>query len=179
MNESGHAPALLTVLITGLVLWRMYSRMRRSLGRQQLTPTRPRVLVVLYPLIAALLAWGARTQPLALAALAGGLAAGAGLGLYGLKVTRFEATPEGLHYTPSSPIGVGLLLLLVGRFIYRLAVAPSYGAPGGVAGPPALTPLTMLAIAPVLGYYATYYIGLLRWRTQVLESRSALAQPPL
>ena len=181
MNAPGHAPALVTVLIAGLFLWRMYSRMRRTFGRQQLTTTRPRVLVVLYPVIGALLAFMARTQPLGLAALVGGCAVGVGLGIYGLKVTRFEAAPDGLlYYTPNAQIGVALSVLLIGRILYRFAVAP-YGAPDSAAatGIPALPPLTLLAFGPLLGYYTTYFIGLLRWRTNVLESKSALTQPPV
>lgn len=186
MNEPGHAPALITVLVAGLVMWRMYRRIRRTVGRQQLTPTRPRVLVVLYPLIAALLAFAAGLQPLALWSLLGGLAAGAALGVYGLKLTRYEVAPDGqLYYTPNTHIGLGLTALLVGRIVYRLAYAPDFVAPSGAldgtgAPPmPALPPLTLLFFGPLLGYYTTYFIGLLRWRTQVLESKTALSQPPL
>jgi hypothetical protein len=182
MNEPGHTPALLIVVIAGLVLWRLYSRVRRTVGRQQLTPTRPRVVVVLYPLIGALLVFAAGMQPLALGALLGGVAVGVGLGVYGLRLTRYEVAPDGqLYYTPNVHIGIGLTALLVGRILYRLAFAPGFGVPDstGAAPMPAVPPLTLLFFGPLLGYYTTYFIGLLRWRTSVLESRTALSQPPL
>ena len=47
--------------------------------------------------------------------LAGGLALGVPLGLYGLHLTRFETTPEGRFYTPNPYMGVGLSMLLAGR----------------------------------------------------------------
>lgn len=181
MNEPGHAPALLTVLIAGLVLWRMYSRIRRTIGRQQLTVNRPRVIVVLYPLIGVMLAFAAHRQPLAMAALLGGAAVGVGLGIYGLKVTRYEVAPDGqLYYIPNVQIGIALSVLLIGRILYRFAVAP-YGAPdsAGATGMPDFPPLTLLAFGPLLGYYTTYFIGLLRWRNNVLESKGALTQPPV
>ena len=180
MNEPGHVPALFTVLILALFLWRVYSRLRRSVGRQQLSPTRARVLAVLYPVITALLALAVSSQPLALAALLGGAAVGVGLGLYGLKLTRFEVAQDGLYYTPSAHIGVALSLLFVGRIAYRLIVAApdmAAGAPHD-GGLPPLQPLTMLVIGPLAGYYTTYFMGLLRWRARVLEEKTALTQPP-
>lgn len=182
MNETGHAPALFTVLLLGLILWRMYSRMRRSIGRQLLTPVRPRVVVILYPLIVALLGLVASSQPLALAALLGGMAAGAGLGLVALKLTRFEVAQDGLYYTPSAHIGVALTLLFVARVVYRMIVAVN--APGMAAGAEGpgiapLPPLTMLVIGPLAGYYTSYFMGLLRWRARVLEQKAALTQPPI
>lgn len=179
MNGSGHAPALITVLVAGLVLWRMYRRIQRNVGRQPFRPGRAWFLVILYPVLAALLAFAVRSQPLALAALLGALAAGAALSIYALKLTRYEVTPEGLYYTPNSHIGIALSLLLAARVVYRFASGSAMGAPGGDPAQSALTPLTLLSIGPFLGYYAGYFIGLLRWRTSVLESKSALTQPPL
>lgn len=43
----------------------------------------------------------------------------AALGVYGLRLTRFERTPTGLFYTPNAHLGIALSLLLVLRLGYR------------------------------------------------------------
>jgi hypothetical protein len=163
--QHSHAPqALVTIAILALIAWRLYYRIRRTIGRQRLSPARPWVTVVLFPLVVVLLAWASRTQPLAGAALAGGVALGIGLGLIGLRLTRFERTAEGLYYTPSAHLGIALSALLVCRIAWRFMVN---GLPAAGAGPPppaaALGPLTLLLVGTLAGYYVTYAVGLLRW----------------
>jgi len=82
----------ISLAIVALVVWRVYQRIRRLVGRQRLHPRRPWFTVVLFPLLFALLAFGALAVPggtLALGALAGGAVAGVGLGVVGLRLTRF------------------------------------------------------------------------------------------
>src|SRR6476659_4943869 len=112
-------PATITLLIAvPLILWRVYSRIRRMVGRQKLSKVRPWITVVIFPLIIAMLALATLTHPERLAWLAAGLAGGAMLGVYGLRKTRFEATPQGFFYTPNAHLGIALSLLLVGRIAY-------------------------------------------------------------
>ena len=150
-----------------LLLWRTYSRIRRMVGRQRLSKVRPWITVVVFPLILALLVTASIAKPTSLLALAGGAAVGLGLGIYGLRVTRFENTPQGMFYTPSAHVGIALSLLFVGRILYRL-VTTTYGSAGGPpAGPQmayATTPFTLLIFGTLAGYYVTYAVGLLRWR---------------
>jgi len=47
--------------------------------------------------------------------LVAGAGFGAALGLYGLRLTKFEQTAQGLFYTPSAHLGIALSLLFVGR----------------------------------------------------------------
>jgi hypothetical protein len=163
---------ILTILLLALILWRVYMRMRRTLGRQHLTKVRPWIIVILYPVLTALILSSAARQPQALAALAVGLAVGVGLGIYGFRLTRFEVTPEGLYYTPSAHIGIALSLLLVGRVAYRMIQVGATGLGGGPGGVPTLNPLTLLAVGPLFGYYTTYSIGLLRWRASVTGAKA-------
>ena len=154
---------LVTVAIFALIAWRMYSRIRRLIGRQHLSLKRVWLRIVLLPIVIALFAFSASTRPEALGYLACGVAAGVGLGVLGLRLTKYELTAEGLYYTPSAHLGVALSTLLVARLAYRFAV---YGLPGGGAAPAhggSLTPLTMLLIGTLVGYYWTYAVGLLRW----------------
>jgi cytochrome b561 len=160
---------LITVVLVGaLVAWRLYARIRRMVGRQRLTTVRPWITVVVFPLIAVLLLATRFAHPLIGAALVGGAAAGVGLGLIGTRLTKFEATPAGLFYTPNAHLGIALSLLFILRLAYRFIMPQMTGQP---FDPQSMrmgaSPLTMGLFGMLAGYYVTYAIGLLRWRAQV------------
>jgi hypothetical protein len=157
--------ALLTIALIALIAWRMKSRMRRIIGRQRLSRVRPWVTVVIFPLVIAMLSYAALQQQHLGIYLAAGIVVGIGLGVLGLRLTRFEVTPQGLFYTPSAHLGVALSALLVARIAYRFAVGGLAGPGAGSAAPPGagLTPLTLLLIGTLAGYYTSYAIGLIRW----------------
>jgi hypothetical protein len=142
------------------------------IGRQRLSPLRPWLTVTLCPLLVVLLLLGSManpaTGPLVAAGLAAGVAAGVALGLYGTRLTRFEATPAGLFYTPNAHLGIALSLLLVLRIGYRIL---TIYLSGQALDAPSLqmhaSPLTLAIFGTLAGYYVTYAIGLLRWRRGV------------
>jgi len=163
---------LVTLGVVALIAWRMHARVRRLIGRQKLPPVRPWVTVILFPVLVALLALGARTSLHLSAALAGGVIAGVTLGVIGLHMTRFEVGSDGLYYTPSAHIGIALSTLVVARVVWRFLFTGMGAAGAGFGGgsampaqPPhtTLTPLTLLLIGTLAGYYFTYAVGLLRW----------------
>ena len=159
-----HPPLLLSLGIGALVCWRLYARVRRMVGRQKLSSGRAWATTVFFPLLVLLLALGALTHPLALAALAAGLALGAGLGAYGLRVTTFETTPQGRFYTPNAHLGIALSLLFIGRVVFRLVQLywlMDAADPSGADF--ARSPLTLAIFGTLAGYYVAYAIGLIRW----------------
>jgi hypothetical protein len=160
-----HTPfSLVTVAILSLIGWRVYARVRRNIGRQHFVPARSWASVTLFALIIVTLAFGLRLQPpIAGMSLAGGLALGVGLGLVGLRLTRFEATTEGLYYVPSALLGIALSTLVVARLVYRVLTSGFPGNDPGTAPATHLTPLTLLLIGTLAGYYLTYAAGVLRW----------------
>jgi hypothetical protein len=175
MQPTGQHPSLLVSLLIGaFVVWRIYSRIRRMVVRQQLSKVRPWITVCAFPVLLALLAASAITQPLSLAALLGGAAVGVGLGIYGLRLTRFEKTPEGLYYTPSAHLGIALSVLLIGRLGYRAMQMYSFTDAGYTPPAPpaglASSPVTLLIFGALAGYYVSYAVGLLRWRRSVVNS---------
>lgn len=111
--------------------------------------------------------------PGALSHAAGGLAAGAALGILGLWLTRWEPSPGDLHYTPSRPLVLAIMLLVFGRLVYGLwrgwrswqagldgeSWLVGAGVPGSIA-----------AGAIVLGYYLVYWYGVRR-RYRVTSQR--------
>lgn len=149
------------ILFGGLILWSIYRRVKRNIGRQKLRPRRHIVSLVILSAVSVLLMTSALhlQLPKLLLGIAGGLVAGALLGLIGLRLTQFETTDEGHFYTPDTRIGVALSLLFVGRMLYRMWVVRNVTqAPGS---PPAFqSPLTYFIFGLIAGYYIVYYIGL-------------------
>jgi hypothetical protein len=92
-----------------------------------------------------------------------GFGAGCALGFLGLAVTRWESTPQTLHYTPNAMLVLLVTLLVTARIVYGFwrswhawnAGLGSFGAAFGIAQ-------SMAAGAVVLGYYLTYWMGVRR-----------------
>lgn len=148
------------ILFGGLMLWGIYRRIRRSIGKQKLRPRRYIFSLVIFGLVGFLIVTAAlHAQNLNLLfGFGSGILLGAMLGFFGLRLTRFETTDEGHFYTPNTYIGGALSLLLVGRLIYNFwrngGLSPS------LAHPPSQSPLTYFIIGLTFGYYIVYYIGL-------------------
>jgi len=188
-------PQLITpLLIAALVIWGLYRRMRRAIGRQSVREGQMLFRIVVFLLIGALVAFSTLRNLNALGALAAGLAAGAALSVVGLRHTQFEVTPQGRFYTPHTYIGLIVSALFIGRVLYRFVAmgyfghgtAPSYagypgyaGFPGspGAAGSPNFaamyqrSPLTLAIFGVLVAYYVIYCLGVL------LKTRSLAAQP--
>ena len=103
--------------------------------------------------------------PNALLYSAAGLLGGGLLGLFGLRVTRWEPTAGALHYTPNRPLVLLITVAVTARIIYgfwRAWQAWENAASGGawLANSGAAGSLAMGAV--VLGYYFTYWIGVAR-----------------
>ncbi len=150
------------------IVWRLYSRIRRLIGRQQSRPWRHWAAAIFFPLITVLLGLGAFLRgPLALVGLAGGLAVGVGLAIYGLRLTAFERTEAGYFYTPNAHIGIALTVLLVGRLGYRFYQMATLTGTDAAAATQNFgsSPATLIIFGMLAGYYTSYAIGLLRWRS--------------
>jgi hypothetical protein len=111
--------------------------------------------------------------PNAFVAALAGLGAGCLLGLVGLGLTRWEATPRTLHYTPNRWLVLAITLLVSARVLYgcwrawtmmRAGVDTSFVAAFGVPG-------SLGAGATVIGYYLAYSLGL-RWRIRKWQGRA-------
>jgi hypothetical protein len=151
-------PAVFTLFIA----WRVYSRVRRNIGRQRLQPTRLKVSVGIFSVVTLLFAVAGLTHPLVLAALAGGLAVSVPVAHYGLKLTKFEDTPEGKFYTPNTALGVGISMLFLGRIVYRVFMATNQADLSVPASPAMMqSPLTFFLFGLSAGYFIAYQSGVL------------------
>lgn len=178
MHPQGNPSMLVTVLIVALVAWRLYARSRRLIGRQPLSKWRPWVTVTLFPLFFVILAVLSRHQPPALWALGGGAIAGIGLGLLGLKLTKFESTPAGAWYTPSAHLGIALTSVFVLRIGYRFLQASQSANIGAPPASYSSSPLTLLIFGALALYYVTYAVGLIRWSQRITSSTSPTQPAP-
>lgn len=154
---------LLTVAIGVFIGWRVYSRARRMVGRQELSRVRPWITVMAFSILALLLLLNSLTQLGNALALITGMVVGTALGLLGLRLTTFENTSVGHFYTPNAHLGIALSLLMLGRvgyrFVQQYSMAGSLGASHFVT-----SPVTLFIFGTLAGYYVSYAIGLLRWR---------------
>lgn len=167
------SPSAITLLVlVPLLAWRVYARVRRMVGRQRLSRVRPWITLAIFPALILLLCYTGYPQLERLWWLAGGLGAGALLGVFGLRRTKFEPTPQGLYYTPNAHLGIALSLLFVARIVYRLVEVYAL-QPSVPDGPDDFvrSPLTLSVFGLLAGYYIAYAIGLARWRFAVLRRK--------
>jgi hypothetical protein len=95
----------------------------------------------------------------------GGLAAGVLLGVLGLVLTRWEITPLRIHFTPPAALVLLVTLVVAARIAYAVWRAWHAWAAGfdhtsvivadGIRG-------SLAAAGIVLGYYVTFWMGVLR-----------------
>jgi hypothetical protein len=152
---------VMSILVGGLIAWRLYRRVRRNIGRQKLRPRRAVTSLVILAIFSALIVGVSFHNPKLLLGFGGGLLPGALLGWVGLRLTRFETTGEGHFYTPSAHIGVALSLLFIGRLAYRFMELRPFSNPSPQPHAIAQSPLTLLILGLLAGYYMVYYAGLL------------------
>ena len=155
-----------------LIAWRLYSRVRRMIGRQRSKAWRHWFAAIFFPLILALITPAAAARPGSLAIFAAAAVVGVGLAIWGLKLTRFEKTAEGIFYTPNAHIGIALSSLLVARVLYRMYEVMTMPAmPRGGAGMQdfARSPLTLVVLGMLASYYAAYAIGMLFHRHRLRQ----------
>lgn len=165
-------PAHLTnyLVVLPILVWIVWRRVSRTFGQQQVRRGRMIFRVVLFAFIGCMLALTGLHDMALAEGLFGGVLIGGVVGLLGLHLTRFEIDPEkGDCYVPNPWIGGALTLLLLGRLAWRLMVLmPLLRHSPAVAGADAMqsgnynySPLTMLVIGLLVGYYIVYFSGLL------------------
>lgn len=166
---------IVPAIVVPLVVWRVYVRVRRNIGRQPLQPKRLKVRIAIFSVVLGVVALGSVLVPPSLLGLAAGVAASALLAWAGVRLTRFERTGDGDFYTPNTIIGVLLSLLLVGRLVYRFIVFRDALTAGQGPTPPVGSPLTLAILGLTFGYYVAYYLGVLS-RAKSLAVKSEVSR---
>ena len=172
---------LIVLPLLAFIVWR---RVSRTFGAQRIRRKRMIARIVIFAIIGGVLALSG-FHHLALAeGLFAGVLVGGAIGLVGLQRTRFEVDPvKGDCYVPNPWIGALLTVLLLGRLAWRLMVVwpqlqhaqvAAHGAgmqmqPMGYAS----SPLTMLMIGLLVGYYILYYSGVLVHHRRFVQAHAA------
>lgn len=157
---------LVVIALTPLILIQRY---RVGRARRMARPWMATLNVVLMAFSAiCLLAGAALTAvwvPNAFTGAAAGLALGAGLGLAGLVLTRWEPTAATLHYTPNRWLVLIVTFVVSARVLYGLWRSWTV-AQSGVSGTPIVMafgiPESLAAGGTVIGYYFAYWLGVRR-----------------
>ena len=105
---------------------------------------------------------------------AAGVAAGSLLGVVGLVVTKWEATPHSLHYTPNRWLVLFITIIVSARLLYgfyRSWVMTQAGFDGAAVVTAFGIPQSLAAGGAVIGYYLAYGAGL-RWRIRKWQRRA-------
>ena len=175
MSQTANPQSLIIMLVViPLIVWRVYARVKRNVGRQKSVAWRHWTTTVVFPLLLILLGVGAFADASAAAGLVAGVVVGVGLATVGLRLTVFENTDDGLFYTPNAHIGIALSLLFTGRMLYRMSQLYLGGAvqSGGSDMSFARSPLTLAIFGMLAGYYVVYAVGILRWRRTQIQPTS-------
>ena len=154
---------LVMVPLMALIIWR---RVRGQFGWQPIQRKRMIARIAIFAVIGVLVALTGLHNLRLLEGLLGGALIGAALGLVGLRLTRFERAGDGRDgYIPNTWIGALLTALLIGRLAWRLLVVMPQMEQTQTAAhaAPAIgnSPLTLLMLGLLVGYYVAYFSGLL------------------
>jgi hypothetical protein len=160
---SSWLPTLVAVPLVGFMLYR---RLRRTFGRQPVTPRRMALRMILLCVVCVLLLVRSSVTTVTLGAVAAGLVLGVALAMVGLMHTKVEATADSKYYTPNKWIGLAVTALFLGRLVGRLFMVSERATQvaSGVSPYAGLqqSPLTLGLFFLLAGYYVTYYAGVLR-----------------
>lgn len=162
------ATTIALLVLMPLLVWRIYSRLKSAMGRSRSQLARHWSAAVLFPLAILGLALTAWTDVLAVSCLGAGALAGAWLGLWGIRLTRFEHTDKGWFFTPNLHLALVVTMLFIARLLYRgleLYVNSRALAPAPLQDF-SQSPLTLLSFGLLAGYHAAYGAGLVRWRSK-------------
>ncbi len=176
---------LIMLPLLALIVWR---RVSRTFGRQPIRRKRMIARIGMFVVIGGLLSLSGLHHMALAEGLFGGVLIGGAIGLVGLRLTRFETDPvKGDCYVPNPWIGALLTVLLLGRLAWRLLVvlpqmqqASAVAMQGsGAPMPPTgytSSPLTMLVIGLLVGYYIVYFSGLLIHHRRFQRSHPGTAE---
>ncbi|HEY2622788.1 MAG TPA: DUF1453 domain-containing protein [Dyella sp.] len=159
------APSVIPFLMLPLMAFAVWRRVRGTFGRQPIRRQRMLARIAIFALLGGGLALSGLHNLRLLEGLLGGALSGALLGLAGLRLTRFERDASGADaYIPNPWIGGLLSVLLLARLGWRFMVMMPQLQDSAVAqSAPAFgnSPLTLAVFGLLIGYYITYFAGLL------------------
>lgn len=162
---------LALLLLTPILVWRIYTRLKTQMARQRSIMSRHYTGVLVFAGMILVSLSEVLSRPAALGALAAGTALGVFWGVFALRRTVFEDTEGGYFFTPPMRLGIVMAMILVARVLYLgVEIYASQQGTGPAAPRFTDSPLTMLCVGLTAGYFATYSVGLLLWRRKLRQA---------
>jgi hypothetical protein len=171
MNPGITVTTIALLVLTPVLVWRVYARLKTQMQRQRSILTRHYTGIFVFIAMIVVPASELLGNPVSLGALAVGTAAGIAYGIWGLKLTRFDETDEGYYFTPNARLSIAIAMLFAARVLY---IGFELYANQGPAPRFTDSPLTMLVVGLTGAYFATYSIGVMRWRLK--RQKASLAE---
>jgi hypothetical protein len=181
--DFGHYGWAIIVVIVLLLAFVLYRRGKRLIGHQRFNERRTRVRTVIFGalILFVLASYIHLPDPvLQYGSAIVGLVLGVVVALLALHYTQMGRDEKGVWYVPNLYLGIGLIALLVARFVYeymvvfpqirhqvQMAVEQKGTVPMSITSQPILHAVLFL----VLGYYLLYYAGIIL-RSRHMESES-------
>jgi hypothetical protein len=111
---------VLYVIIGVFILYRIFLRVRRSVGWQQLNPGKMRLFAAIFFFVGLIFSVEGAFHTVSLISDAVGILIGVILAFYGAVMTRFELRGGSWYYRPNTWIGSIVTLIFFGRLILRI-----------------------------------------------------------
>lgn len=161
------------LLLAPVLVWRIYSRIKGMMKRQRSIMQRHYTGAGAFTAMALIPASQFLTEPAMLAWLLVGVGGGIAYGVWGLRLTRYEITPEGYFFTPNPRLGLVIAMLFVAVIMY--IGFEIYANQGSGLPVPRVTDyvFSLPSLGLVAGYFGTYSVGLLRWRWKLRKAVEA------
>jgi hypothetical protein len=169
------------VIITALVIFGIYRRVRRNIGWQELNPRKLVIRTCIFFIIGLVFLSGGLTHPISLISDVVGILAGILLAYYGAALTTFEKREKHFYYRPNTWIGSTVTFIFLARLIYRfygmytsgiLTTAASNQQPSSYQNISTAVGSSWTAglLLIMFAYYIFYYLILLKKKKQLTQS---------
>ena len=155
---------LALLILTPLLVWRIYSRLKTMMARQPSVLTKHWTGLGTFLAVIVVVATEVFGKPEMMGWWAVGTAAGIGYGIWGLRLMRYESNEEGFFFKPNARLGIMIALLFAARVLYigfEVFVNQGSNTPMQRFTD---NPITVLTLTLMAGYFGTLSAGLLRWR---------------
>jgi membrane protein CcdC involved in cytochrome C biogenesis len=164
---SGSSSPITIAIIIAFMGWILYRRGRRMVGRQKVKARSLLIRAAIYLAIGVLVGAAIINRLVSLEDALLGLAIGLLAAWVGLRLTSFERAGEDVFYKPNTYLGLGILVLLIARIVYRFAVTlpqlqqVQQSAGGNPFAAYGSSPIALILLFMYLGYYLFYNLAVL------------------
>jgi hypothetical protein len=149
------------LVLTPLLVWRVYARLKAAMAPQRSVVSRHWTGLGVFLAMALIVIAESSRNLVLLAYAVTGLGFGIGWGVFAARRTRMEERADGFWFRPYARLGILVAMLFFARVLY---VGFDLYAGGQPLRRLTDSPLTIIAMTVMAGYFGTISASLLRWR---------------